>query len=104
MTLKVHAERLGAPQPRDGPDHPRRVLANNMGYVKAHRRHMDYPAYRRKGRPICSGVTESAVKLFNKWVKGTEQFWSLPGDHEHPRRRPRRMAPCAFGTPPPAVS
>ena len=77
--LKTHAERLGAPQASDGPDHPRRMLANNVGYFQTHRHHMDYPTYRRKGWPIGSGVTESAVKQFNKRVKGTEQFWSLTG-------------------------
>jgi len=77
--LQSHADRLGPPQAMDGPDHPRRVLANNVGYFQAHRHHMDYPTYRRKGWPIGSGVTESAVKQFNKRVKGTEQFWSLPG-------------------------
>jgi hypothetical protein len=40
---------------------------------------MGYPTFRRKGWPIGSGVTESAVKQFNKRVKGTEQFWSVPG-------------------------
>jgi len=78
-TLRTHAERLGAPGPGDGPDHPRRVLANNVNYFEAHRHHMDYPTFRRKGWPIGSGVTESAVKQFNKRVKGTEQFWSLSG-------------------------
>jgi len=78
-TLKAHAERLGTPQPGDGADHPRRVLANNVGYFETHRHHMDYPTFRRKGWPIGSGVTESAVKQFNKRVKGTEQFWSVPG-------------------------
>jgi hypothetical protein len=79
-TLQRHAERLGPPQDADGPEHPRRrVLANNVGYFETHRKHMDYPTYRRKGWPIGSGVTESAVKQFNKRVKGTEQFWSLPG-------------------------
>lgn len=77
--LETQAARLGPPQESDGPEHPRRVLANNLGYFQAHRPHMDYPAYRRKGWPIGSGVTESAVKQFNKRVKGTEQFWSLPG-------------------------
>lgn len=77
--LAGHAERLGPPQESDGPDHPRRVLANNVGYFQGHRRHMDYPKYRAKGWPIGSGLTESAVKLFNKRVKGTEQFWSLGG-------------------------
>jgi hypothetical protein len=77
--LTTHADRLGPPQESDGPDHPRRVLANNVCYFQRHRAHMDYPTYRRKGWPVGSGVTESAVKLFNKRVKGTEQFWSLPG-------------------------
>ena len=77
--LKEHADRLGPPQESDGPDHPRRVLANNVGYFQSHRHHMDYPKYRAKGWPIGSGVAESAVKLFNKRVKGTEQFWSLSG-------------------------
>jgi len=78
-TLKSHSQRLGPAQESDGPDHPRRVLANNVGYFQAHRHHMDYPAYRRKGWPIGSGLAESAVKQFNKRVKGTEQFWSFPG-------------------------
>ena len=78
-TLKVHAERLGPPEESDGPDHPRRVLANNVSYFETHRHHMDYPTFRHKGWPIGSGVTESAVKQFNKRVKGTEQFWSVPG-------------------------
>ena len=33
-TLQQHAERLGPPQAADGPEHPRRVLANNVGYFK----------------------------------------------------------------------
>ena len=78
-TLKTHADRLGPPQDADGPDHPRRVLANDVGYFQAHRHHLDYPKYRAKGWPIGSGLAESAVKRFNKRVKGTEQFWSLPG-------------------------
>jgi hypothetical protein len=77
--LEAHAERLGSPQESDGAEHPRRVLAHNVGYFQAHRHHMDYPAYRCKGWPIGSGLTESAVKLFNKRVKGTEQFWHITG-------------------------
>jgi hypothetical protein len=78
-TLREHAERLGAAQKQDGPEHPRRVVANNVGYFEKHRRHMDYPSYRRKGCPIGSGVTESGVKQFNKRVKGTDQFWTEDG-------------------------
>lgn len=77
--LQKQAEPLGAPRESDGPDPPRRVLAGNVHYFRTHRGHMDYPTYRRQGWPIGSGVTESAVKQFNKRVKGTEQFWSLPG-------------------------
>lgn len=69
--LKTHADRLGPLQESDGPDHPRRVLANNVSYFQTHRRHMDYPTYRKKGWPIGSGMTESAVKLFNKRVNPT---------------------------------
>jgi len=49
-----------------------------MDYFQTHRHLMDYATFRRKGWPIGSGVTESAVKQFNKRVKGTEQFWSVP--------------------------
>ena len=76
--LREHAERLGPPRVSDGPDHPRRVLASNVGYFQAHQGQMDYPTYRAKGWPIGSGVAESGVKLFNKRVKGTEQFWNPP--------------------------
>ena len=77
--LQEHAAGLGPPQDSDGPDHPRRVLANNVGYFQRHRHHMDYPGYRQKGWPIGSGVTESGVKQFNKRVKGTDQFWTERG-------------------------
>lgn len=70
-TLKSRSRRLVSPQKSDGPDHPGRVPANNLGYFQAHRHHMDYPAHRRKGWPIGLGLAESAVKQFNKRVKGT---------------------------------
>lgn len=77
--LRQASQQLGPPQEGDGPQHPRRVLAQNVGYFEHHVGHMNYPDYRRKGWPIASGVTESGVKLFNKRVKGTEQFWSTQG-------------------------
>ena len=52
---------------------------DNEGYFQTHRYHMDSPTFRRKGWSIGSGVTESAVKQFNNRVKGSEQFWSVPG-------------------------
>lgn len=78
-TMAEHAARLGPPRAGDGSEHPRRVLANNLGYFEKHRPHLDYPTYRRKGWPIGSGVTESGVKQFNKRVKGTDQFWNETG-------------------------
>ena len=78
-TLREAAQRLGAPRPDDDREHPRRVLANAVEYFEKHRVHMDYPAYRKKGRPIGSGVTERGVKQFYKRVKGAVRFWTPPG-------------------------
>jgi len=75
-TLQSESTRLGQPQTSDAPEHPRRILAQNVGYFTRHQNHMRYPEYRARGWPIGSGVTEAAVKQFNKRVKGTEQFWN----------------------------
>jgi Uncharacterised protein family (UPF0236) len=79
LTIDELARRAGPPRPDDPPDHPRRVLAQNAGYFRRHADHMNYPAYRQRGWPIGSGMTEAAVKQFNKRVKGTEQFWHDAG-------------------------
>lgn len=50
-----------------------------MPFVFPHAEHMNYPAYRKRGGPIGSGMTEAGVKQFNKRVKGTEQFWHKHG-------------------------
>lgn len=77
--LGQQSRRLGAVRESDPPEHPRRVLAENLGYFTRHGQHMNYPAYRAKGWPIGSGLIESTVKQFNKRVKGTEQFWNPAG-------------------------
>lgn len=77
--LERQHKALGTPRDSDPEEHPRRVLQENLIYMQRHQHQMDYPAYRAKGWPIGSGVTESGVKLFNKRVKGTEQFWSPSG-------------------------
>ena len=69
----------GEPCENDPASHPRKVLAQNVGYFQKHRDQIDYPTYRAKGWPIGSGITESGVKLFGKRVKGTEQFWNVTG-------------------------
>ena len=79
QAIQRESDRMGPAGEGDGPDHPRRVLQQNVGYFTKHKDHMKYPEYRAKGWPIGSGVTEAAVKQFNKRVKGTEQFWHLEG-------------------------
>ena len=69
----------GPPTQTDPQNHPRKVLAGNVGYFEKHRDHTDYPTYRAKGWPIGSGITESGVKRFGKRVKGSEQFWNVSG-------------------------
>ena len=77
--LQAWSKILGPPRKQDGPEHPRRVLQQNAGYFERSQQYMNYPAYRAKGWPIGSGNVESGVKLFNKRVKGTEQFWQPEG-------------------------
>jgi len=77
--LTEHSQRLGAPVEQDGPEHPRRVLHQNVGYFTKHQPHMNYPEYRKRGWPVGSGVVEAAVKQFNKRIKGTDQFWGQAG-------------------------
>jgi len=77
--IAEQSARLGDPLTDDPPQHPRRMLKQNVGYFTKNKGHMNYPEYRRKGWPIGSGVTEAAVKQCNKRVKGTEQFWSQAG-------------------------
>ena len=77
--LRALSQQAGPPTQEDGADHPRRVLACNVGYFERHRRQMDYPAYRARGWPIGSGVVEAAVKQFNQRVKGTDRFWTTAG-------------------------
>jgi hypothetical protein len=73
------AGQLGPPEESDPPQHPRRVLARDVGYFQKHQDHMDYPAYRARGWPIGSGVVEAGIKQLGKRVKGTEQFWTGSG-------------------------
>ena len=77
--LEDESAKAGPVEPSDGPEHPRRVLASNVGYFQNNQEYMKYPEYRRKGWPIGSGVVEAGVKQFNKRVKGTEQFWTEEG-------------------------
>ena len=77
--LKQMSRQAGEPLESDPQNHPSKVLATNAGYFEKHKEHIDYPAYRAKGWPIGSGITESGVKRFGKRVKGSEQFWNVQG-------------------------
>jgi hypothetical protein len=77
--LEKHNRRLGPPRDTDPQDHPRRILAENLGYFTRHGHQMQYAHYRAKGWPVGSGLVESTVKRFNKRVKGTEQLWNESG-------------------------
>ena len=77
--LGQQAARLGSPPENAAANDPREVVRKTTGYFQSHRQEMDYPRYRREGWPIGSGVIESGVKLYNKRVKGTEQFWNESG-------------------------
>jgi hypothetical protein len=60
-------------------DDPRKILAQELGYLERNRERMDYPRYRRQGLPWTSSHVESTVKLFNRRVKGSEKFWGESG-------------------------
>jgi hypothetical protein len=60
-------------------DDPRKILAQELGYLERNQQRMDYPRYRQQGLPFTSSHMESTVKLFNRRVKGTEKFWGEPG-------------------------
>jgi hypothetical protein len=77
--IKMESARVGEPRQEDGPQHPRRVLHQNVGYFTKHQQHMNYPEYRGRGWPIGSGTVESGMKQLNKRMKGTDQFWNIGG-------------------------
>jgi hypothetical protein len=60
-------------------DDPRRIVARALGYLEDNRGRMDYPRYRREGLPWTTSHVESAVKIFNRRVKGSEKFGSEAG-------------------------
>jgi hypothetical protein len=55
-------------------------LATHIGYFETHCARMDYPAWRARGIPIGSGVTEGACKsVVNVRAKRSGQRWSQRG-------------------------
>lgn len=50
-----------------------------LSYLRNNADRMHYDAYRRAGLPIMTSAVESAIKMINRRVKGSEKFWSQQG-------------------------
>lgn len=77
--VKQRQSELGTPTADDGDTSARKIVADTLTYLQNHQEQMQYAEYRREGLPMTSSYVESAVKQFNKRVKGTEKFWSEAG-------------------------
>ncbi|MCL6503318.1 MAG: hypothetical protein K6T86_11575 [Pirellulales bacterium] len=76
--LSLWQQRLDPPPAEAAEQDPRRVVAKTLSYLQHNRGRMDYPSYRRQGRPVTSAWMESLVKEMNYRVKGSEMFWNDP--------------------------
>lgn len=73
------ASRAGPPPENASELDPRLILAQTVQYIEHNLERMDYPRYRKLGLPISSAPVESAIKQFNRRLKGTEKFWTQAG-------------------------
>lgn len=75
--LRRLSERAGSPRDTDSEISPRKILYQNaFSYFPNNKDAIDYPAFRKKGWPIGSGVAEGSVKQFGLRMKGSEKFWN----------------------------
>lgn len=77
--LEARQQELGPPRDDDADTHPRKVVAEALGYLRNQRTRMRYADYRRQGLPITSAYIESTIKQLNRRVKGSEKFWGTDG-------------------------
>ena len=77
--LERRQAEVGPPAADEPESSPKRVVAEALGYLRNNQLRMRYDEYRRLGLPMTSCHVESAVKQFNRRVKGTEKFWSEEG-------------------------
>ena len=71
--LEEIQSRFGKPgKGKRNPDNPKVKLDNFISHIAQNKDRLNYNSYRKKGYPIGSGSIESAVKLFGKRIKGTE--------------------------------
>lgn len=77
--LESRSTELGDP-PADCVDSdPRKLVFETLRYLRNNAERMCYDEYRRQGLPIMTSAVESAIKMINRRVKGSEKFWSEPG-------------------------
>jgi hypothetical protein len=77
--LEAGAVALGTPPPGCTETDPRQLVHDAVRYLRNNAERMHYDAYRREGLPIMTSAVESAIKMINRRVKGTEKFWSEGG-------------------------
>ena len=77
--LEARSEELGTPPPEASESDPRQLVLEALRYLRNNAERMRYDEYRRDGLPIMTSAVESAIKMINRRVKGTEKFWSEPG-------------------------
>jgi len=77
--LQAAAAKAGTPLQDVLEQDPRCILAEAARYVENNLERINYPRYRKLGRPCSSAPIESVVKQFNRRVKGTEKFWLKSG-------------------------
>lgn len=76
--LQKYSKRIGKPKQSDPDSSAKSILYRNaFSYFPHNKDAMNYPAYRAKGWPIGSGVTEGSVKQFGIRLKGSEKFWNV---------------------------
>ncbi len=77
--LEERSAALGSPPSECADSDPRKLVFESLRYLKNNTDRMRYDDYRRQGLPIMTSAVESAIKMMNKRVKGSEKFWSEQG-------------------------
>ena len=77
--LEARSTTLGSPPSECAESDPRKLVSESLRYLTNNADRMKYDQYRGKGLPIMTSAVESAIKMINKRVKGSEKFWSGPG-------------------------
>ena len=77
--LEERSMALGLPPKECVDSDPRKLVFEALRYLRNNKDRMHYDEYRRQGLPIMTSAVESAIKMINRRVKGSEKFWSEPG-------------------------